>query len=107
MTENEKEQVISDTIQRLVKNKNLKIKIIKMKLQDDFYIVELESSINNKTKRQSFGFTDRWFDPNDFDVNYRIKKLKINPNATKYQKVLLKLAYYFYTFYTNLDEKYY
>jgi len=98
MTKNEKEQVVLEAIQLLIKNKGLKIKVNKMWVDTGYFNVELEYTIHNITKLQDFGFVAQWFDPNYFEISW-VRGLQVPANATDYQKVLLKLAYYFYKWY--------
>ena len=98
MTIGEKEQVISEAIQRLVKNKGLDLKINRMWVDSGYFNVELDYVINGKEKRQQFGFVSRWFDPNYFEFSW-VKNLQLPTNLNDHQKVVLKLAYYFYNWY--------
>lgn len=98
-----KEQVVSEAIQLLIKNKGLKLKIHKMWVDNTYFNVELEYTIHKKTKIQEFGFVAKWFDPNCFEMSW-IKELQIPANATDYQKVLLKIAYYFYKWYKEKSQ---
>ena len=98
MNRKEKEQVISEAIQRLVKNKGLDLKINRMWADSGYLFIELDYSVNGKEKRQRFGFDSRWFDPKYFEFSW-VKNLQLPENANDYQKVLLKMAYYFYKWY--------
>ena len=98
MNRKEKEQVISEAIQRLVKNKGLDLKINRMWADSGYFNVELDYVINGKEKRQQFGFVGKWFDPNYFEFSW-VKNLQIPENANDYQRVLLKMSYYFYKWY--------
>ena len=98
MDRKEKEQVISEAIQLLVKNKGLDLKINRMWADSGYFNVELDYVINGKEKRQQFGFIDKWFDPNYFEFSW-VKNLQIPENANNYQRVLLKMSYYFYKWY--------
>jgi hypothetical protein len=98
MTRNEKEQVILEAVQLLRKNKGLKIKLNKTWVDSNFFNLELEYTIRNETKLQEFGFVAKWFDPNDFSMSW-IRDLQVPANVSDYQKVLLKIAYYFYKWY--------
>ena len=98
MTIGEKEHVISEAIQRLVKNKGLDLKINSMWVDSGYFNVELDYVINGKEKRQQFGFVSRWFDPNYFEFSW-VKNLQLPENANDYQRVVLKMAYYFYKWY--------
>lgn len=59
MDRKEKEQVISEAIQRLVKNKGLDLKINRMWADSGYLFIELDYSVNGKEKRQRFGFDSR------------------------------------------------
>ena len=98
MDRKEKEQVISEAIQLLVKNKGLDLKINRMWTDSGYFNVELDYIINGKEKRQKFGFVDKWFDPNYFEFSW-VKNLQIPEKANDYQRVLLKMSYYFYKWY--------
>lgn len=98
MDRKEKEQVVSDAIQRLVKNKGLDLKINRMWSDSGYFNVELDYVINGKEKRQKFGFVGKWFDPNYFEFSW-VKNLQIPKKANDYQRVLLKMSYYFYKWY--------
>ena len=98
MNKKEKEQVISEAIKRLVKTKGLDLKISRMWINSGYFNVELDYVINGKEKRQRFGFIDKWFDPNDFEFSW-VKNLQIPENINDYQRVVLKMAYYFYKWY--------
>ena len=98
MNRKEKEQVISEAIQRLVKNKSLDLKINRTWTDNGYFNVELDYVINGKEKRQQFGFVDKWFDPNYFEFSW-VKNLQISEKANDYQRVLLKMSYYFYKWY--------
>ena len=60
MDRKEKEQVISEAIQRLVKNKGLDLKINRMWADSGYFNVELDYVINGKEKRQQFCFAGKW-----------------------------------------------
>ena len=98
MDRKEKEQVISEAIQLLAKNKGLDLKINRMWADSGYFNVELDYVINGKEKRQQFGFVGKWFDPNYFEFSW-VKNLQIPENANDYQRVLLKMSYYFYKWY--------
>ena len=98
MDRKEKEQVISEAIKRLVKNKGLDLKINRMWSDSGYFNVELDYVINGKEKRQQFGFVGKWFDPNYFEFSW-VKNLQLPEDANDYQRVLLKMAYYFYKWY--------
>ena len=59
MDRKEKEQVISEAIQRLVKNKGLDLKINRMWADSGYLFIELDYNVNGKEKRQRFGFDSR------------------------------------------------
>ena len=98
MDRKEKEQVISDAIQRLVKNKGLDLKISRMWADSSYFNVELDYVVNGAERRGQFGFVAKWFDPNYFGFSW-IEDLQIPAKANDYQRVLLKIAYYFYKWY--------
>ena len=100
MTDTEKEKVITDAIQRLVKNKDLNLSIAKMQNSKckSYFEVVLNYTIQGEERQQRFGFVDKWFDPNYFEFSW-VKNLQIPTNLNDYQKVVLKLAYYFYNWY--------
>ena len=98
MTYIEKEQIILEAIQRLVKNKGFDLKINRMWADSLCFNVALDYVVNGKEKRQQFGFVSRWFDPNYFEFSW-VKNLQIPTNLNDHQKVVLKLAYYFYNWY--------
>ena len=98
MNRKEKEQVISEAIQLLVKNKGLDLKINRMWTDSGYFNVELDYIINGKEKRQKFGFVDKWFDPNYFEFSW-VKNLQLPEKANDYQRVLLKMSYYVYKWY--------
>ena len=95
MDTKEKEQVISDAIKLLAKNKGIYLKINRMWADSWYFNVILDYDVNGKEKRQRFGFDSRWFDPKYFEFSW-IKNLRLPKNANDYQRVLLKIAYYFY-----------
>jgi len=98
MNRAEKEQVVLEAIQLLRKNKDIKINLNKTWVDSTFFNVEIEYTIHNITKLQQFGFVAKWFDPNCFEMSW-VRDLQIPANATDHQRVLLKLAYYFYKWY--------
>ena len=98
MDRKEKEQVISEAIQRLVKNKGLDLKINRMWSDSGYFNVELDYVVNGKEKRQQFGFVGKWSDPNYFEFSW-VKNLQLPEDTNDYQRVLLKMAYYFYKWY--------
>ena len=98
MDRKEKEQVISEAIQRLVKNKGLDLKINRMWADSGYFNVELDYVVNGVEKRGQFGFVAKWFDPNYFGFSW-IADLQIPAKANDYQRVVLKIAYYFYKWY--------
>ena len=59
MDRKEKEQVISEAIQLLVKNKGLDLKINRMWADSGYFNVELDYVVNGKEKRQQFGFVGK------------------------------------------------
>ena len=95
MDRKEKEQVISKTKQRQVKNKGLDLKINRMWSDSGYFNVELDYVTNGNKRRQQFGFVSKWFDPNYFEFSW-VRNLQLPKNANDYQRVLLKMAYYFY-----------
>ena len=98
MDRKEKEQVISEAIQLLAKNKGIYLRVNKIWSDDGYLFIELDYNAKGKEKHQRFGFDSRWFDPNYFEFS-RVKNLQLPENANDYQKVLLKMAYYFYKWY--------
>ena len=98
MDRKEKEQVISEAIQRLVKNKGLDLKINRMWADSSYFNVELDYVANGAERRGQFGFVAKWFDPNYFGFSW-IEDLQIPAKANDYQRVVLKIAYYFYKWY--------
>lgn len=98
MTRDEKERVMLEAIQLLIKNKGLKLKINRMWVDSIYFNVELDCIIRGKERREQFGFVAKWFDPNYFDLSW-VKNLQVPANANEYQRVLLKIAYYFYSWY--------
>ena len=98
MDRKEKEQVISEAIRLLAKNKSIYLRINKIWSDDGYLFIELDYNAKGKEKRQRFGFDSRWFDPNYLEFSLA-KNLQIPENANDYQKVLLKMAYYFYKWY--------
>ena len=98
MTIGEKEQVISEAVQRLAKNKGIYLKVNRMWVGSFRIFVELDYNAKGKEKRQQFGFVSKWFDPNYFEFSW-VRNLQLPENANDYQKVLLKMAYYFYKWY--------
>ena len=94
----EKEQVISEAIRLLAKNKGIYLRINKIWSDDGYLFIELDYNAKGKEKRQRFGFDSRWFDPDYFEFSW-VKNLRLPENANDYQKVLLKMAYYFYNWY--------
>ena len=98
MDRKEKEQVISEAIRLLAKNKGIYLRVNKIWADSGYLFIELDYNVNGKEKRQRFGFDSRWFDPNYFEFSW-VKNLQLPENANDYQKVLLKTAYYFYKWY--------
>ena len=98
MTKDKKEKVVLEAIQRLVKNKGFDLKVNRMWADSSYFNVELDYVVNGKEKRQRFSFVGKWFDPNYFRISW-IEDLQIPANANDYQRVVLKIAYYFYKWY--------
>ena len=98
MDRKEKEQVISEAIRLLAKNKGIYLRVNKIWSDDGYLFIELDYNAKGKEKRQRFGFDSRWFDPKYFEFSW-VKNLQLPENANDYQKVLLKMAYYFYKWY--------
>ena len=98
MTKYEKEQVISEAIQLLAKNKGIYLRVNKIWANSLYLVVDLDYNVDGKEKHQRFGFDSRWFDPDYFEFSW-VKNLQLPENANDYQKVLLKMAYYFYNWY--------
>ena len=98
MDRKEKEQVISEAIRLLAKNKGIYLRVNKIWADSGYLFIELDYNVNGKEKRQRFGFVSRWFDPDYFEFSL-VKNLQLPENANDYQKVLLKMAYYFYKWY--------
>ena len=101
MTRNEKEQIIVEVIQRLKKNKGFDLKINRIWADSGYINVEIDYVADGNKRRQQFGFTSKWFDPNYFDLLY-IKDLQIPANINDHEKVVLKIAYYFYKYYKRI-----
>ena len=98
MDRKEKEQVISEAIQLLAKNNGIYLKVNRMWTDSGYFNVALDYAVNGKEKRQQFGFVGKWFDPNYFEFSW-VKNLQIPEKANDYQRVLLKMSYYFYKWY--------
>ena len=98
MDRKEKEQVISEAIRLLAKNKGIYLRVNKIWADSGYLFIELDYNVNGKEKHQRFGFDSRWFDPKYFEFSW-VKNLQLPENANDYQKVLLKMAYYFYKWY--------
>ena len=98
MTIDEKKRVISEAIQRLAKNKGIYLRVNKIWANSLYLVIDLDYNVDGKEKHQRFGFVSRWFDPNYFEFSW-VKNLQLPENANDYQKVLLKMAYYFYNWY--------
>lgn len=98
MDAKEKEQVISEAVQLLAKNKGIYLKVSRMWTGSGYFNVELDYAIDGEEKRQRFGFVSKWFDPDYFRFSW-VNNLQLPKNANDYQKVLLKMAYYFYNWY--------
>lgn len=104
MTDTEKEQVITEVIQRLVKNKGLNLSINKMRATKNYFDVILNYVVHGEERQQRFGFVKYWFDPNDLSYSFH-KGLQIPADLNDHQKVVLKLAYYFYNWYKGEYEQ--
>ena len=98
MTKDKKEKVVLEAIQRLVKNKGLDLKVHRMWADSSYFNVELDYVANGAERRRQFSFVAKWFDPNYFELSW-IKDLQIPAKANDYQRVVLKIAYYFYKWY--------
>ena len=98
MTKDKKEKVVLEAIQRLVKNKGLDLKVHRMWADSSYFNVELDYVANGAERRGQFSFVAKWFDPNYFELSW-IKDLQIPAKANDYQRVVLKIAYYFYKWY--------
>ena len=98
MDTKEKKQVISEAIRLLAKNKGIYLHINKIRVGSLNLFVDLDYNVNGKEKHQRFDFGPRWCDPDYFGLSWT-KNLKLPKNANDYQKVLLKMAYYFYKWY--------
>ena len=98
MDRKEKEQVISEAIRLLAKNKGIYLRVNKIWANSLYLVIDLDYNVDGKEKRQRFGFDSRWFDPKYFEFSW-VKNLQLPENANDYQKVLLKMAYYFYKWY--------
>ena len=98
MDRKEKEQVISEAIQLLAKNKGIYLRINKIWANSLYLVVDLDYAVDGKEKHRRFGFNSRCFDPDYFEFSWA-KNLQLPENANDYQKVLLKMAYYFYKWY--------
>ena len=94
----EKKQVISEAIRLLAKNKGIYLHINKIRVGSLNLFVDLDYNVNGKEKHQRFDFGPRWCDPDYFGLSWA-KNLKLPKNANEYQKVLLKMACYFYNWY--------
>ena len=98
MDRKEKEQVISEAIRLLAKNKGIYLRINKIRAESLYLFVDLGYNVDGKETHQGFYFGPRWCDPDYFGFSW-VKNLRIPKNANDYQKVLLKMAYYFYKWY--------
>ena len=98
MDRKEKEQVISEAIRLLAKNKGIYLRVNKIWANSLYLFVDLDYNVDGKEKHQRFGFVSRWFDPDYFGFSW-VSNLQLPENANDYQKVLLKMAYYFYNWY--------
>ena len=98
MDRKEKEQVISEAIELLAKNKGIYLRINKIWANSLYLFVDLDYNVDGKEKHQRFGLPSRWFDPDYFGFSW-VKNLQLPENANDYQKILLKMSYYFYKWY--------
>ena len=64
----------------------------------DEIFVDLGYNVDGKETHQGFYFGHDWCDPDHLGFD-KVKNLKLPKNANDYQKVLLKMAYYFYKWY--------
>ena len=98
MDRKEKEQVISEAIRLLAKNKGIYLRINKIRAESLYLFVDLGYNVDGKETHQGFYFGHDWCDPDYFGFS-EVKNLRLPKNANDYQKVLLKMAYYFYKWY--------
>ena len=98
MTKDKKEKVVLEAIQRLVKNKGFDLKVHRMWADSSYFNVELDYVVNGAERHGQFSFVAKWFDPNYFGFSW-IEDLQIPAKANDYQRVVLKIAYYFYKWY--------
>ena len=94
----EKKQVISEAIRLLAKNKGIYLRVNRIWANSLCLVINLDYNVDGKEKHQRFGFNSRCFDPNYLESSWA-KNLQLPKNANDYQKVLLKMAYYFYKWY--------
>ena len=94
----EKEKVISEAIRLLAKNKGIYLHVNKIWANSLYLVVDLDYNVDGKEKHQRFGFNSSCFDPDYLEFSWA-KNLQLPKNANDYQKVLLKMAYYFYSWY--------
>ena len=59
MDRKEKEQVISEAIRLLAKNKGIYLRVNKIWADSGYLFIELDYSVNGKEKHQRFGFDSR------------------------------------------------
>ena len=59
MDRKEKEQVISEAIRLLAKNKGIYLRINKIRAESLYLFVDLGYNVDGKEKRQRFGFVSR------------------------------------------------
>ena len=59
MTRYEKEQVISEAIRLLAKNKGIYLRVNKIWANSLYLVIDLEYNVDGKEKRQRFGFDSR------------------------------------------------
>ena len=98
MNRKEKEKVISEAIRLLAKNKGIYLRINKIQAESLYLFVDLGYNVDGKETHERFYFGPSWCDPDCLWCD-EVKNLKLPKNANDYQKVLLKMAYYFYKWY--------
>ena len=59
MDRKEKEQVISEAIRLLAKNKGIYLRINKIRAESLYLFVDLDYNVDGKEKRQRFGFVSK------------------------------------------------
>ena len=59
MNRKEKEQVISEAIRLLAKNKGIYLRVNKIWANSVYLIIDLDYNVDGKEKRQRFGFDSR------------------------------------------------